>query len=51
MKKRANPSESARLLFCYNEMITLQSLRYSSETRGYDALLVHPMLAIKLQTL
>jgi len=47
-KKRTNPSESARLLFYYNEMITLQLLRHSSETKGYDALLVHPTLASNL---
>jgi len=44
-KKRANPFESARLLFYYNEMITLQPLRHASETKVYDALLIHPMLA------
>ena len=42
MKKRANLSESARFLFYYNGVITLQLLRHSSETKGYDALLIHP---------
>jgi hypothetical protein len=45
-KKRANPFESARLLFYYNGMITLQPLRHASETKMYDALFVHPTLAI-----
>ncbi len=48
-KKRANPFESARLLFYYNEMITLQPLQHSSETKVYDAfaLLIHSTLAQK----